>query len=159
MAARRWRRDRRLLRGFLIAPAVVPAASALSALALARLYTAQGRQVDPDALAFILDVVVRFGLPAAYVFAAAVAVPYVLSMYQHGLLDFWTLMTPLTVVASGLVVVTCIAAPRSKDLAAVFAAGTEAAGLCFYVLSVWRNPACSAPRSAAAASLQKRADI
>jgi hypothetical protein len=59
-------------------------------------------------------------------------------------------MTPVVVVASSLVVVICIAAPRLRYHAALAAVGIAAAGLAFYLLAVWRNPRCRASAAARA---------
>ena len=91
-------KDIRLLLGFVLAPAVVPAASVLCGWGFVRHYAGTG--ADVDSLAPFVRFSFRIELPAAYFLTVLFAVPYVLSMRERGVLDFWTLMTPLTVVAS-----------------------------------------------------------
>ncbi|MBN2130354.1 MAG: hypothetical protein JW741_12700 [Sedimentisphaerales bacterium] len=130
--------DIRLLLGFVLAPAVVPVASILCGWGFVRHYAGSG--ADVDSLAPFVRFSFRIELPAAYFLTVLSAVPYVLSMRERGALNFWTMLTPLTVVACSLVILVCIAAPSFKYHAATAAVGIMAAGLCFYLLSVWRNP-------------------
>jgi hypothetical protein len=128
--------------GFLIAPAVVPVASVLAGLGAVRLRLTAGQDVG----SFILDCrrffACRVELPLAYGCAFLFGGPYVLRLYGKGTLNFWTLMTPVVVVACSLVVVLCIATPRLRYHAALAAVGIGAAGLAFYFLAVWRTPRC-----------------
>ncbi len=127
-------KDVRLLLGFVLAPAMVPAASVLCVCCFVRHYT--GAAADVDSTAPFVRYSFRIELPAAYFLMVLCAAPYVLSLRERGVLNFWTLLTPLTVVASSLVVLVCIAAPSFKYHAATAAVGIIAAGLCFYLLSV-----------------------
>jgi len=127
-------KDVRLLLGFVLAPAVVPMASLLCAWGFVRHYAGPG--ADVDSLAPFVRYSFRIELPAAYLLTLLFAVPYVLSLRERGVLNFWMLLTPLTVVASSVVVLVCIAAPSFKYHAATAAVGIIAAGLCFHILSV-----------------------
>jgi len=132
------RRDIRLLLGFVLAPAVVPLASVLCGWGFVRHYGGIG--TDVDSLAPFLRFSFRIELPAVYFLTLLCAVPYVLSLRDRGVLNFWMLLTPLTVVACSLVILVCIAAPSFKYHAACAAVGITAAGLCFYLLGLWRLP-------------------
>jgi hypothetical protein len=142
MSPEHHRLDVRLWLGFLVAPAVVPVASVLAGLGAVRLRLTAGQDVGQFILGFLLFFAIRVELPLAYGCALLFGGPYVLRLYGKGTLDFWTLMTPVVVVACSLVVVLCIATPRLRYHAALAAVGIEAAGLAFYFLAVWRNPRC-----------------
>jgi hypothetical protein len=135
---------------------MVPVGSVACAWGFAQHYGSLGG--EPDSLTPVLDFAVRFELPAAYLLTVLLAAPYILSIRARGLLDFFTLMTPLTVVASSLAVLVCIVAPSFKHCAACAGVGIISAGLSFYFLSVCRNPASTAKRLHAAASVASRKD-
>jgi len=149
-------KDIRLLLGFVLSPAVVPAASVLCGWGFVRHYVGTG--ADVDSLAPFVRFSFRIELPAAYFLTVLFAVPYVLSMRERGVLNFWTLMTPLTVVASSIIVLICIAVPSFKYHAAGAAVGVIAAGLCFHLLSVWRNPGAPAHKRDAITSTTSMGD-
>jgi hypothetical protein len=126
---------------------MVPAASVLAGLGAVRLRLTAGQDVGQFILGFLLFFAIRLELPLAYGCTILFVCPYVLRLYGKGTLNFWTLMTPVVVVACSLVVVLCIAAPRLRYHAALAAVGIQAAGLAFCFLAVWRNPRCQ-PRPA-----------
>lgn len=138
MNSARRRRSVRLLLGFVLAPAVVPVASVLCGWGFVWSYA--GAVADVDSLAPFVRYSFRIELPAAYFLTVLCVVPYVLSLRDRGVLNLWTLLAPLTVVACSLVVLVCIVAPSFKHHAACAAVGITAAGLCFHFLGVWKNP-------------------
>ena len=81
-------KDVRLLLGFVLAPAVVPAASVLCAWGFVRHYT--GAAADVDSMAPFVRYSFRIELPAAYFLMVLCATPYVLSLRERGVLNFWT---------------------------------------------------------------------
>lgn len=140
MNSHRWLPGLRLFLGFLLAPAVVPLTLQVSL----RIAVACFRPAVSDIAADALDVfVLTFGVGMVYLCVLCFGVPYVLLVRQAGRLTFRAVLLPTLLLAWVYSVVLYASLQRDYPFAGAVAVlnvpGVILAGLCFFVLGVWRS--------------------
>ena len=140
MDARQWLRGIRLFGGFLLAPAVVP----LTLQASLNLVTACLHLNPNDLPAATLRVfVLTFGVGMVYLGVLCLGVPYVVLLQRAGRLSFRTVMLPTLMLSWVYAVAVYFSLqkdyPHAGAVAALCVPGVLLAGLCFYLIGVWRS--------------------
>jgi hypothetical protein len=140
MGFRQWIRGIRLFGGFLLAPAVVP----LTLYGSLQLVTAHFHPgvsgINEQALRmFVLTV----GVGMVYLCILCFGLPYVLLVLRAGRLNFRTVILPTLVLSWIFAMVVYFSLQKDYPFAGTVAAlcvpGVILAGLCFYILGVWRS--------------------
>jgi hypothetical protein len=140
MSFRQWIRGIRLFGGFLLAPAVVP----LTLYGSLQLVTAHAHPglggVNEEALRmFVLTV----GVGMVYLCVLCFGLPYALLVLRAGRLNFRAVILPTLMLSWIFAMVVYFSLQKEYPFAGTVAAlcvpGVILAGLCFYVLGVWRS--------------------
>lgn len=140
MSFRQWIRGIRLFGGFLLTPAVVPLTLCGSLqLVTARLHPSLS-SINEEALRMF---VLTFGVGMVYLGVLCFGLPYVLLVLRAGRLNFRTIMLPTLMLSWIFSMVVYFSLQKDYPFAGTVAAlcvpGVILAGLCFYVLGVWRS--------------------
>ena len=140
MNSRQWLRGIRLFWGFLLAPAVVP----LPLHGSLNLVTAHSHLDFSGIMADTLRTfVLPFGVGMVYLCVPCFGVPYVALVLKAGRLSFRAIMLPTLMPSWVFSVVVYFSLQKGYPFAGTVAAlcvpGVLLAGLCFYLIGVWRS--------------------
>ena len=140
MNSRKWLRGIRLFWGFLLAPAVVP----LTLHGSLNLVTAHFHLDLSGIMADTLRTFeLTFGVGMVYLCVLCFGVPYVALVLKAGRLGFRAVMLPTLMLSWVFSVVVYFSLQKDYPFAGTVAAlcvpGVLLAGLCFYLIGVWRS--------------------
>ena len=140
MSFRQWIRGIRLFGGFLLTPAVVP----LTLYGALQLVSAHFHPSLSDINEEVLRTfVLTVGVGMVYLCVLCFGLPYVLLVLRAGRLNFRTVMLPTLMLSWIFSMVVYFSLQKDYPFAGTVAAlcvpGVIVAGLCFYVLGVWRS--------------------
>lgn len=94
MNSKLWFKRYKLIRGFLIAPIVAPISFLIFIRSLILGCPILGIKINPASAVVFPRAAIVFGIPASYICAIVIGLPYVLFMRKRGLLNFKTIMIP-----------------------------------------------------------------
>ena len=140
MSFRQWIQGIRLFGGFLLAPAVVPLTLYGSLQLVTAYFHPSLSGINAEVLrTFVLTV----GVGMVYLCVLCFGLPYVLLVQRAGRLGFRTVMLPTLMLSWVFSMVVYFSLQKDYPFAGTVAAlcvpGGILAGLCFYVLGVWRS--------------------